>query len=113
MIAKSIFTGLLYLVFLVSGSFVVSSCGEDGGAGESMGCPGGINVIARDFRNFQECGFVLERSDGSFLVIVNFNEFSVPIQDGAEYVVLIEQLLNAEAPCMNGVISLLLCIERK
>lgn len=94
-------------------SLGLPSCSDGDGEGETMGCPGGIEVIARDFRQLPDCGFILEQLDGKILVIVNFNEFTVPIVDGASYVVIVEQLLTAEAPCMMGQITQLLCIERK
>ena len=89
------------------------SCGESGDEGEIVGCPGGFEVTARDFRAQTNCGVLLEKEDGTLLAIVNFGEFPEPIVDGADYIVITEQLINAPTPCMGALLHLLLCIERK
>ena len=99
-----------FLIFL---SLFIFSCSDDGGEDDNPGCPGGVLVEARDISDQSDCSFVLERkSDGQLLAIVNFEDFSEPIQDGADYIVITEQLLNTPTPCLGALLHQLFCIER-
>ena len=106
---KNTMKNLCLMAFIL---LMTLSCGDEDGQGEIVGCPGGFEVTGRDFRSFPDCSFVYELQDGTFIILVNDDEFGVTIVDGGQYRIIAEQLINALAPCMEAKLYQLMCIER-